>query len=199
MIKHLVPLFALSSLATVGGARAAHADAASDRVFLTAGAASGCAGAVGFKRITQDPDGGQTLATTEFQVPDGAYLEITSVEYATPYYLGWASGYTQAIDLTIRKRVGSGSASVFSGRYQNQTTFASDNGALVDVGELVGPGAFTHVAAFPVGPLMSSNARLCVAVASSFWTFGGSVRVRGRLIPTDERTAPSSSTQITTR
>jgi hypothetical protein len=60
----------------------------------------------------------------------------------------------------------------------------------------VTPGTQTRVAAFPVGPLMSSAGRLCLSASSNFQLYSGSVRVRGRLIPTGSPiiTAPTTRT-----
>jgi hypothetical protein len=40
---------------------------------------------------------------------------------------------------------------------------------------------------------MSPAGRLCVTATSNFYTFGGSVRVRGRLIPSDPLATSLSS------
>lgn len=183
MNKLVVSAALLSTLTAAAAAPDAHADVASDRVLLVTGSTYGCSGATGFKRIRQDPDGGTVTETAEYQVPSGYYLDISSVEYTTPYSTPWALGYVQSLDLNIRRRSGTGSSHVFSARYQNRTVYAG--GASFDVtNEYVAPGAETYVATLPDGPLMGTGGRLCVSAASNFWVFGGSVRVRGRLIPT---------------
>lgn len=167
--------------------QAARADVVSDRVFLVTGS-SGCpTGWVGFKRIRQSPDGSQVPETAEFQVPAGKYLEITSVEYTTPYHTPWAKFYAQQLSLNIRQRAGSATTNIFSAVFQNRTMFDEDaNDNFNGFGQYVSPGAETHVASFPVGPLMSNNGRLCFQASSNFYTFGGWIRVRGRLIATGE-------------
>ncbi len=177
---------ALALVTAAAAADEARADVVTDRVLLVTGSAYGCTGtgALGFRRVLQQPDGSQTMESTEFQVPSNQYLEVTSVEYTTPYYTPWAKSYVQSLDLTLRRRAGGASTLVFMGRYQNASTYADDGAELEDLGERVSPAAQTRVAAFPVGPLMGSTARLCASATSSFWTFGGTVRVRGRLVPT---------------
>jgi len=184
MTKQLTLLVSL--LGALGAVTEARADVASDRVLLITGSTFGCTGGTGFKRLKQSPDGTSTTETAEFQVPEGTYLEITSVEYTTPYHTLWASFYVQSIDLNIRNRSSAASASVLSARYHNSATYGDNGDGYVDIGQLVSPGARTQVAAFPAGPLMSSAARLCLNVTTNFWTFGGAVRVRGRLIPTGQ-------------
>lgn len=184
MNKLVVAAALLSTLTAAAAAPDAHADVASDRVLLVTGSAYGCSGAIGFKRLRQDPDGGTVTESAEYQVPNGYYLDISSVEYTTPYHTTWALGYVQSLDLNIRRRSGTGSSHVFSARYQNRPVYAGTSSSLDTTNEHVGPGAETHVASFPDGPLMGAGGRLCVSAVSNFWTYGGSVRVRGRLIPT---------------
>lgn len=182
--KPLIVLALVSSLAaTAAVAPEARADVASDRVLLVAGSQFGCStGAIGFKRLRQDPDGGSFQESIEYQVPEGSYLDITSIEYTTPYYLKWATSYVQSIDLVIRKRTASVATNIFSARYHNRATYASDNYVFDETNEYVSPGATTRVATFPAGPLMSSGGRLCLSASNNFFIYGGSVRVRGRLI-----------------
>ena len=183
-------LLALLSLLTVLSTGEARADVVSDRVFLITGAPGCPTGSIGFRRIKQTPDGAQTQESNEFQVPLGSYLEVTSIEYTTPYHTQWAMDYSQSLDILIRARNGSTSTSVLSARYQNGSVYAKDGNAYVGVGEIASQGARTRVAAFPAGPLMGSAARLCAAATHNFWLFGGSVRVRGRLIPTGGLVVP---------
>jgi hypothetical protein len=165
----------------------ARADAVSDRVLLIPGGGSCATNTPMFRRIKQLPDGSQTTETVEFQVPSGTYLEITSVEYTLPYYTPWAKFYVQSLDVTIRQRGGTASTSVLSARYGNSSVFADDGTSnYADIGELVSSGAQSHTAAFPVGPLMSAGGRLCAASSANFWMYGGTVRIRGRLIPSGE-------------
>lgn len=173
-------------LGAVVSAGEAHADAVTDRVVLIPGGAGACgANQTTFRRVLQQPDGRSTTETTEFTVPSGTYLEITSIEYTTPYWTSWAKFYVQSIDVNIRQRVGSAATNIFSAKYQNATTYAEDaTDAFIDLGQFNSPGAKTHVASFPVGPLMSNAARLCASgYTNNFTMYGGSIRVRGRLIP----------------
>jgi hypothetical protein len=164
----------------------AHADAASDRVFLVTGAAGCPTGQSAFKRIRQSPDGTQVQETAEFVVPAGKYLEITSIEYTTPYWTAWAKSYTQQIALNMRQRVGTGSTNVFVASFNNRAMYDEDaNDNLHTFGQFVATGAQTLGVAYPTGPLMSSAARLCFSAPSNFFTFNGSIRVRGRLIAND--------------
>jgi hypothetical protein len=183
--KPFLTLALLSSLAaTAVDTRDAHADLASDRVFLTDASSFGCTGARGFVRTHEDPDGGSAIESTEFRVPQGYYLEIASVEYTVPHYMKWALNYAQSINLGIRRRSGTGGTSVFTARYQNRDVYAADDSAWDTTNEYVSPGAATHVASFPHGPLMGNGGRLCASAPSGFWSNGGFVRVRGRLVPT---------------
>jgi hypothetical protein len=166
----------------------ARADVVSDRVYLVNGTNTCGTNSSGFYRIKQMPDGSQVPETTEFQVPYGSYLEITNIEYTTPYWTEWAKFYSQSIDFNIRGRTTPGSTNIHSGRFKNLTVFAEDeNDNFVDVNEYVSPAVQAHVISYPAGPLMGSTARLCVTAASNFWSFGGNVRVRGRLIASGEQ------------
>src|SRR5688572_1345520 len=91
-------------LATIASTEAAHADVVTDRVVLVTGGTGCSTGQRAFVRLHQKPDGTQTQDTTEFVVPAGKYLEITSVEYTTPYSTMWATSYVQSIDLNMRPR-----------------------------------------------------------------------------------------------
>lgn len=181
--KWTIALLCLGALGTA--AEEARADVVSDRVLLMTGG-TGCTNATSFRRVVQGPDGASTVESTEFQVPAGKYLEITSIEYTTPYWTPWARSYRQSLSLGIRQRNGTASNSVFTAWYQNQAVYAADGDNLDVTGEQVAPGARTNVVAFPVGPLMSSAGRLCALASSNFWLFQGEVRVRGRLIPTGD-------------
>jgi hypothetical protein len=187
---NMKPVLALTLLSTLATAAAdlptAHADVASDRVLLVTGSSYGCTGTstLGFRRLRQDPDGGSVQESIEYQVPAGHYLDISSIEYTVPYWLKWALGYSQSIDLNIRRRSGTGSAHVFSAKYGNGDTWISDGGVYEASNEHPSPGVYTNVASFPDGPLMGSGGRLCASASSNFWLYGGNVRVRGRLIPT---------------
>jgi hypothetical protein len=180
-----IALALLSSLAaTAAVAPDAHADLASDRVLLVEGSTFGCTGARGFYRIVEDPEGGSSYSTsTEFRVPAGYYLEIGSIEYTLPHYMKWATSYVQSLNLNLRRRSGTGSTSVFTARFQNHDTYAGGT-TWDETNEYVSPGATTHVASFPHGPLMGNGARLCASAPSGFWNNGGFIRVRGRLVPT---------------
>lgn len=183
-MKNFSLIASLCACFVVASAVQAHADEVSDRVLLITGA-PGCSGGSGFKRVIQSPDGGETYETGEFQVPYGKYLVITSIEYTTPYWTTWAKWYVQNISVGIRKRSGTGnSASVFNAQYQNQSTYMQDaNDELQSTKQSISQGARTEVATFPDGPLMSPNGRLCLTVSdNNFWTFGGTMRVRGHLI-----------------
>lgn len=198
----LTSVLALTALSTLAAAAVdqptAHADVASDRVLLVTGSAFGCTGTatLGFRRLRQDPDGGSVQESAEYQVPAGYYLDISSVEYTVPYWLKWALGYSQSVDLNIRKRSGTGSSHVFSAKYGNGDTWAGVDGVYEETNEHPAPGVYTSVASFPDGPLMGNGGRLCVSASSNFWTYGGNVRVRGRLIPTGSPliAAPTTST-----
>lgn len=191
-------LLALTVSTYAAGEQAAQADVVSDRVFLVTGATGCPTNSMGFKRIRQTPDGTTVPETAEFVVPSGKYLEITSIEYTTPHSTPWAQSYVQYLTVSIRQRSGTGAASVFNASYQNRTMYDEDASYnLSAFGQYVSPGAETHVASFPAGPLMSPAGRLCVTATSNFYTFGGSVRVRGRLIPSDTlATAPSSGSVL---
>lgn len=188
MRKHLLTTaFALTVSLTGALAGTARADLVSERVLLVPTASAACGtGTRGFSRIQQKPDGTEVAESGEFQVPSGYTLEITSVDYTLPYYTKSAGMFWQGIDLYIRKRTNSyGGTSVLSTRYMNHLTFGDNGGGnLVEVGQYVSPSADLRSVAFPVGPLMDQNARLCVATPNDFWTFQGSMRVRGRLIST---------------
>jgi hypothetical protein len=181
-------LLSLASLSAFG-ATEAHADAVTERVYLTAGAAGCGTGSLGFRRINQNPDGSHTIDTAEYQVPYGQYLEITSIEYTIPYWTPWAKFYTQSIEFNLRQRYGTQGTNILSVRYSNSTTFVEDEkDNYLSVSESVAPGAQTHVAAFPSGPLMGNAARLCVTPSnnSQYWMYGGNIRARGRLIASGE-------------
>lgn len=168
--------FVVSSLVT------ARADVITDRVLLYTGG-SGC----GFRRIKQLPDGAQTQETTEYQVPYGQYLEITSIEYTLPYWMAWAKFFQQSLDVTIKQRTGTASTNILAVKYGNETGHYEDqNDEFQQTGEFSTQGAQTHVAAFPSGPLMGNAGRLCVAAPLHFWNFGGAIRVRGRLLASGE-------------
>jgi hypothetical protein len=160
---------------------AAHADVVTDRVLLVTGG-SGC----GFKRIKQLPDGAQTQESTEYQVPYGQYLEITSIEYTLPYWMAWAKFFAQSLDVTIKQRAGAASTNILAVRFGNQSGFYEDAAEFQQSYEFMSQGAQTHVAAFPSGPLMGNAGRLCVTTPLHFWNFGGAIRVRGRLIASGE-------------
>lgn len=188
MTKTLVSVFALagSLLATMwsGDARA---DIVSDRVLLVTGGGGCPSGEMSFRRIQQRPDGSQTAETSEYQVPYGSYLEVTSIEYTTPYSTPWAQWLYQVVDVSIHQRSGTASTLVLDARYQNSTLYGKEADlSYSEIGEAASPGAETHVASFPVGPLMGSAGRLCVSAANNFWLFGGSIRVRGHLLPSGE-------------
>lgn len=190
----LLSLLSLPLVAT----SVAHADPVSDRVFLQSGgvSATGCpANSKGFQRIKQNPDGSETRENSEFVVPQGMYLEITSVQYITPYGTGWAADYAQWLDITINQKVGTAKTSVLNATYQNGTVYGGDNYAgWQSIGEVVAPGSQSHVASFPVGPLMNSNGHLCATPQrSEFWN-GGWVWIRGRLIPTGSPVATTTGT-----
>jgi hypothetical protein len=170
----------------VTAAEPAHADTASDRVFLTTGGTGCPTGSTSLKRIRQSPDGSQVAETAEFVVPAGKYLEITSVEYTTPSSTAWATGYTQSLALNIRQRSGTGATNVFLASFANHPLYDEDaNNVLHGFGQFVSGGGQTHATSFPAGPLMSSAGRLCFTAPSNFHIYGGSVRVRGRLIASD--------------
>lgn len=192
----IAALLALPTLASIPEARA---DVVSDRVYLTTMSSSACGTAsLGFKRIKQLPDGTSTAESSEFVVPNGMYLEITSVEYTPPYSSAWAKFYQQFISVAIRPRSGAaGSATVLNASWQNPTIYGT-NGSTADdyseIGEIVQAGAQTHTVTFPVGPLMSSAGRLCTnATSNNFWIYGGSVAVRGLLIPTGSIVATTTT------
>jgi hypothetical protein len=179
-------LFALG-LAALTPSTAAHADAVTDRVFLVTGGGGCPTGQMSFRRILQLPDGRSTQEQSEFTVPAGKYLEITSVEYTTPYHTQWASFFQQFLDVHIRQRNGSARASILNATFQNTTMFTDDeNSKFINIGQYMSQGAVHQAVAFPVGPLMSSNGRLCVDVKKDFWTYGGTVRIRGRFIASGE-------------
>ena len=164
----------------------ADADAVSDRVMLEIGAAGCPTGSHGFRRIKQQPDGTQIVETTEFVVPTGKYLEITSIDYTTPYRTREISYLLHHVSLDIRQRVGTAATSVFQFSYNNLSAYVQNDDYTLDVtGELMSQGAVTRVASFPVGPLMSPHGRLCLAGPQTFFGQQGRVRVRGRLIPQD--------------
>lgn len=178
---------ALIALTTLWGFNEARADVVGDRVLLIANGGQCGASAKSFTRIKQLPDGSQIAEGGEFQVPNGSYLEITSVEYTTPYSTAWAADYLEYVDVAIRQRTGTARTTVLYAAYQNRSTYADNgDGAYVGIGEVVGTGGQTHHAAFPVGPLMGSAGRLCLSAKSSFFLFGGTARVRGRLLPSGE-------------
>ena len=188
----MLALITLSSLTAVD----AHADAVSDRVVLTTGPSTCGSNASGFKRVKYLPDGTSTTDTAEFQVPAGSYLEITNIEYVLPYSTLWARSYVQTLNINMNPRTSAFGSNIVSIRYNNRAVYAGDEyEGYVGVGELVSPGAQTHVIAYPVGPLMGSAARLCVNTANNFWVYGGSVKIRGRLIPNGEMiTSPGAGT-----
>jgi hypothetical protein len=174
-------------LAAAASTEVAHADAVSDRVVLYPfHGGTGCGtGRTAFHRQVEKPDGTSTQETTEFVVPAGKYLEVTSIQYTTPYSTLWAKDYVQSFDLAIRSRTANHSTGVFFARYMNKPHhYRQDDDSFTTGDTFTAHGAETHVASFPVGPLMSSAARLCMTADAKFWTFGGSIRVRGRLIPT---------------
>ena len=181
----LLSLLALPlPLVTPGGCEA-HADPVSDRVYLTTTGSTACGtNGKGFTRTIQQPDGSWTPVSGEFTVPQNMYLEITSVEYTTPYWTAWAKEYTQTLNVSIKQRVGTYSTSVLNATYMNQTIYGESAGVFEAIGEIVSPGAQTRIASYPVAPLMSSAGRLCVAPnVRDFWTYSGNSVVRGRLIP----------------
>ncbi|HSN25776.1 MAG TPA: hypothetical protein VLT45_05805 [Kofleriaceae bacterium] len=189
----VLPLLAVLVSASL---RSARADVVSDRVYLTTGTSTCGTGALGFHRVKQLPDGSSSAETGEFVVPSGSYLEITSVQYTIPNATPWARDYVQSLTVAIRQRTGTASTPVLTATYENQTLYGDSGDSVAAIGELAGPGALSHVAAFPAGPLMSSAGRLCAAPNSNnFWIYGGSVTVRGRLIPTgDLVTIPTTTT-----
>ena len=181
-------LLALASL-TAFTPTEARADAVTERVYLTAGAAGCGTGSLGFRRINQKPDGSHTIDTVEYQVPYGQYLEITSIEYTIPYWTPWAKFYYQTIEFNLKQRYGTQGTNILSVRYGNSTTFVEDeNDNFLSVNEYVSPGAQTRVASFPSGPLVGNAGRLCVTPSSNnqYWMYGGNIRVRGRLIASGE-------------
>jgi hypothetical protein len=161
---------------------AAHADVVSDRVFLQAGAGGCPTGQTGFARIKQYPDGTQVKETTEFAVPVGYFLEITSVEYTTPYDMMWAKFFAQYINVDIRQRGGSSSTNVLTASYGMGSTYYETDEQFHRLYHYNEQGPRTEVASFPVGPLMSAAGRLCVSAKKQFWDAGGNVRVRGRFV-----------------
>ena len=167
----------------------AHADTAGDRVLLLTGAAGCPSGQTGFRRLHQSPDGPQTLDSTEFQVPAGKYLEITNIEYTFPYWTAFASSYVQSVDLFVRQRVGTQVTNAFAVTYSNAPVFDAGANGFSDFGQYTSPGAETHVATFPAGPLVSSQARLCLSAASTFFSTGR-YKIRGRLIAADATIQP---------
>jgi hypothetical protein len=181
MNHKLMIALCLGAVAATGEARA---DAVTDRVMLVPGGGGCGTNQASFRRILQHPDGRQTTETTEFTVPLGKYFEITSVEYTTPYWTQWAKFYVQSIDLNIRQRVGTAGTNVFSARYGNAATYTEDEAYnFINIDQYPSQGPVTRVASFPVGPLMSAAARLCLGgYTSNFTNYGGSIRVRGRLI-----------------
>jgi hypothetical protein len=178
-------LAALIALPVLASIPEAHADPVSDRVYLTTIGVAACGTkGLGFARTLQKPDGSWTAESSEFVVPAGMYLEITSVDYITPYWTAWAMDYTQWINVAIKQRVGTMSTAVLNAAYMNQTFYGGDDTAGYEaIGEIASPGAQTHVASFPIGPLMSSAGRLCATPnMREFWIYGGAVTVRGRLM-----------------
>jgi hypothetical protein len=173
---------------------AAHADLAGDRVVLVVAPSAGCpTGQASFRRLHQSPDGAQSTESVEFQVPAGKYLEITNIEYSVPYYTGLATMYAQYIDLYLRSRTGPAFTYLFNATYSNAPIFdaiTSDNFATA-VAQYASPGAQSHVAAFPAGPLVGNLARVCLGTPSNFFNYGGRFQIRGRLIPADPTPLPT--------
>lgn len=93
-------------------------------------------------------------------------------------------GAREQFNVAIRQRSGTSSTPVLLAHYMNQAIYGGDDYAGYQaIGEIVSPGAQTHVASFPVGPLMSSAGRLCATPnVKDFWIYSGYVAVRGRLI-----------------
>jgi hypothetical protein len=173
-------------LGLVASAQPAFADIAGDRVLLVTGATGCPTGSTGLKRVRQSPDGSQVAETAEFVVPTGKYLEVTTVEYTTPTSTAWATSYTQRLYLNIRQRIGTGATNIFSASFANRGMYDEDeNYVFHGFGQYVSPGGETHVASFPSGPLMNSAGRLCFTAPNNFNVYGGSFRVRGRLIASD--------------
>lgn len=170
----------------------AHADIAGDRVLLVVGPTWGCpTGQAAFRRIHQSPDGGETQENGEFQVPAGKYLEITNIEYSPPSSYHDTS-YVQSVSLILRKRIGTGATSLFDFTYSNAPIFdaiANDVFASA-VHQYTSPGAETHVATFPAGPLVSNQARLCLNAPSNFYNASTRFKIRGRLIAADPTALP---------
>lgn len=181
------------SLCFTASIQEVRADAVTDRVLLEVGAGGCPTGQSSFRRLLQYPDGRQASESGEFVVPTGKYLEITSIEYTTPSASSPVVSdiSPQSIDLYLRQRSGSAITPLFSAKYQLQSTWGMDGIRLFNLEQWVATGAKTHVAAFPVGPLVSPLGRLCLATSNTkFSSLGGSVRVRGRLIPSGEITIP---------
>ncbi len=188
---HRMMMFATGALLAALSTSDAHADAVGDRVLLVQGP-SGCpSGEVGFRRLVQSPDGTSRLETTEFQVPAGKYLEVTNVEYTLPIWTGYATSYTQSIGILGRQRAGTLAISIFNATFANANILETDERGGVDgQGQFVSQNSATHVAAFPVGPLVGNELRVCVNAAAGFWAYLGRVQIRGRLIAADPTYLP---------
>jgi hypothetical protein len=169
----------------------AHADTAGDRVLLVAGGVSGCPGAqASFHRVHQSPDGYENPESTEFQVPAGKYLEITSIEYTLPGGMRSATSYVQYLDLFLRQRSGTRYTNLFAVTYSNSPLFHENaDYSFTELNDFTSPGVDTHVGTFPAGPLVSNQARLCLSTPASYGTTQR-YKIRGRLIPADPTAVP---------
>ena len=191
-----VTLCVALGLATLVSAGTAHADLATDRVVLytSGGINTGCpTGQRGFTRVKQLPDGSSTSEPTEFQVPSGKYLEISSIVYTLPRVMPWAQRWWQEIQVTIRQRAGTQASQVFFGTYKNPRQYVAEaDGSFTNLDEFTDGGGTTHAVTYPVGPLMSNAGRLCAGSTSaqSFWDQQGQFVIRGRLIDSDLMTPP---------
>jgi hypothetical protein len=190
---HRMMMFATGALLAALPTSDAHADAVGDRVVLVQGT-SGCpTGEVGFKRLLQLPDGTSRLETTEFQVPAGKYLEVTNVEYSLPVWTGYATSYTQSFGVLGRQRTGTSAIAIFNATFANANILETDERGGVDgQGQFVSQNAATHVVAFPVGPLVGNELRVCANAQAGFWIYLGRVQIRGRLIAADPTYLPPS-------
>lgn len=186
-------MFAVGALLATVSTSDAHADVVGDRVVLVIGT-NGCpSGEVGFQRVLQSPDGTSRLEATEFQVPAGKYLEVTNVEYSLPIWTGYATGYTQSLGILGRQRVGTSSISIFYATFANADIFEmGERNNAEGVGLFVNQNSATHVAAFPVGPLVGNELRVCVKADAGFWAYLGRVQIRGRLVAADPTYLPPS-------
>ncbi len=90
-------------------------------------------------------------------------------------------------------RGGTSTLGIFNATFANADLLEIDERGSADgTGQFVSPASWTHVVAFPAGPLVGRELRVCAIAAANFWIFQGRVQIRGRLVDADPTFLPPS-------